>query len=447
MTDEELKQLERPLEHVLKWLAGRSISPTILRYEINECGTSVKRLMSLSGKAPYYKLTNLRTKVSDMTLMMGKLARRISSPNIGDMIQLRCECLSTNKGVYGINLKKPAISAFVAHLVRCLNLLAAELDFMDPAELSSAWPEIPDHTIPDSDCDFEPPDDVDAETANAMCRELAVENLGNRLAGFIEKANEIENCFAAIADAFENSALPEDSDLPDDKSIRHVLSVFTTAFFNVYSPSADGKGLAISGFGREHTKQTEAQAAAKNAIERYLNAALKLAKRLGSSTAKEYAAIRSTFIKHKKKFIQSTDDMAVAGILNDFTARLVSNHHQLLADLEASKIAPDKAVAVTLDERSGKVIESAVHAKPAEKDYFSDSNLRILFECGVNTPANWRRGKSPPEGFTDAFLKRDYKAMQLCAERYKANRAKADAMNSKRLVRNISEEQINRESL
>ena len=45
MTDEELKQLERPLEHVLKWLAGRSISPTILRYEINECGTSVKRLM------------------------------------------------------------------------------------------------------------------------------------------------------------------------------------------------------------------------------------------------------------------------------------------------------------------------------------------------------------------------------------------------------------------
>ena len=98
-------------------------------------------------------------------------------------------------------------------------------------------------------------------------------------------------------------------------------------------------------------------------------------------------------------------------------------------------------------ERFGKVIESAVHAKPAEKDYFSDANLRILFECGVNTPANWRRGKSPPEGFTDAFLKRDYKAMQLCAERYKANRAKSDAMNSKRLVRNMSEEQINRESL
>ena len=45
MTYEELKQLERPLEHVLKWLSGRSISPTILRYEINECGTSVKRLM------------------------------------------------------------------------------------------------------------------------------------------------------------------------------------------------------------------------------------------------------------------------------------------------------------------------------------------------------------------------------------------------------------------
>ena len=54
-------------------------------------------------------------------------------------------------------------------------------------------------------------------------------------------------------------------------------------------------------------------------------------------------------------------------------------------------------------ERFGKVIESAVHAKPAEKDYFSDANLRILFECGVNTPANWRRGKSPPEGFTEGM--------------------------------------------
>ena len=447
MTDEKLKQLECPFENVLKWLAGRSISPTIRDYEIDGCGTSVKKLMSLSGKVPYYKLTNLRTIVSDMTLMMGKLARRISSPNLGEMIQLRYECLSTNKGVYGLNLKKPAISAFVAHLVRCLNLLAIELEFIDPAELATAWPEIPDHDDSDSDCDFEPPDDADAETANAMGRDFSIENLGKRLAGFIEEANEAENRFAAIADAFGNSILPGDSDMPDATSIKRVLSTCTTAYYNVYSDSDDGEGLALSGFGSEATKETAAQDAAKKAIERYLDTALKLAKRLGSSTAKEYASMRHTFIKNKRKFIQSTDDMAIAGVLDDFTASLVRCHRQLLGDLDASKIAPDKAVAVTLDERSGKVIESAVHAKPAEKDYFSDANLRILFECSVNTPANWRRGKSPPEGFTDAFLKRDYKAMQLCAERYKANRAKSDAMNSKRLVRNMSEEQINRESL
>ena len=446
MTDEELKQLKQPLEYVLGWLSGRSLSPNILHYEINSCANSVKTLMSLSGNVPYYELDDLRTMVSDITLMMGKLARRISSPNLGEMIQLRYECLSTNKGVYGLNLETPAISAFVAHLVKCLNLLAIELEFMDPAELATAWPEIPDHTDPDDD-DFEPPDDVDAETANAMGRDFSIENLGKRLAGFIEEAKEAENRFAAIADAFENSILPDDGDMPNATSIKRILSICTTAYYNVYSDSDDGEGLALSGFGWEDTKEAAAQDAAKKAIERYLDAALKLAKRLGSSTAKEYASMRHTFIKNKKKFIQSTDDMAIAGVLDDFTASLVRCHRQLLGDLDASKIAPDKAVAVTLDERSGKVIESAVHAKPAEKDYFSDANLRILFECGVNTPANWRRGKSPPEGFTDAFLKRDYTAMQLCAERYKANRAKSDAMNSRRLVRNMSEEQMNRESL
>ena len=44
-------------------------------------------------------------------------------------------------------------------------------------------------------------------------------------------------------------------------------------------------------------------------------------------------------------------------------------------------------------------------------------------------------------------MKKDAEAMRKCAERYKANRANGDAMNSKHVKRGLSEEQIYRESL
>ena len=120
----------------------------------------------------------------------------------------------------------------------------------------------------------------------------------------------------------------------------------------------------------------------------------------------------------------------------------------LRAEKSPSPEKEDKApIRVELAGTSGKTIAEAVHAKPAERDFFSDKNLRLLFEVGVNTPANWRKGKSPPEGFADAFMKKDAEAMRKCAERYKANRAKGDAMNSKHIKRGISDEQIYRESL
>ena len=111
---------------------------------------------------------------------------------------------------------------------------------------------------------------------------------------------------------------------------------------------------------------------------------------------------------------------------------------------EKQDVAP---LPVVLAGTSGKTIAEAVHNKPAEKDFFSDKNLRLLFEVGVNTPANWRKGKSPPAGFTDAFMKKDAEAMRLVAEKYKANRDKGDAMNTKHVKRGLSEEQIHRDSL
>ena len=56
-------------------------------------------------------------------------------------------------------------------------------------------------------------------------------------------------------------------------------------------------------------------------------------------------------------------------------------------------------------------------------------------------------GYSAPDGFADAIAGRDANAMRLVSEKYKANRAKKDVMNTKHVKRGISEEQIYRESL
>jgi hypothetical protein len=75
-----------------------------------------------------------------------------------------------------------------------------------------------------------------------------------------------------------------------------------------------------------------------------------------------------------------------------------------------------------------------VNAKPAEQDYFTDTNLSELFGAHPNTIANWRRGRTSPPGFLEAFARRDRKAMAACAGPYRANRDKADIMNRKTRV-------------
>lgn len=90
-------------------------------------------------------------------------------------------------------------------------------------------------------------------------------------------------------------------------------------------------------------------------------------------------------------------------------------------------------------------LKEVLHTKPAEKGYFSDRNLSILFDVSENTPYNWRKGKSkPPEGFHNALESQDYNAMQICAKKYRVNRAKCDVMNTKRVVHNLSDKVLSK---
>lgn len=121
-----------------------------------------------------------------------------------------------------------------------------------------------------------------------------------------------------------------------------------------------------------------------------------------------------------------------------------SSQSDELAELIATKLAkkPIPAVVAGFTKEGRREAVDISNTKKSESDWFSDPNLCILFGVSENTPYNWRKGKSPPEGFREAFERKDAKAMRACAEKYRATHGKSDAMNAKSLERNLSEEQI-----
>ena len=86
-----------------------------------------------------------------------------------------------------------------------------------------------------------------------------------------------------------------------------------------------------------------------------------------------------------------------------------------------------------------------LQSKPAEKSFFTDRNLSLLFGISTNTVYNWRKGKCrAPAGFHDAFAANDSDALKKCAEKYRANRAKCDVMNSRHVVHDLSDKTLAR---
>ena len=116
-------------------------------------------------------------------------------------------------------------------------------------------------------------------------------------------------------------------------------------------------------------------------------------------------------------------------------------------------VGPDGAIparVVSFEKPSLAQVVAALTTKHPERTFFSTKVLQKLFGVSVNVPSNWLNHVSrPPEGFFDAYEKNDFAAMMDCAEKYKAVRglAKCDAMNSKGLMRGMSEEQVYREKV
>ena len=105
----------------------------------------------------------------------------------------------------------------------------------------------------------------------------------------------------------------------------------------------------------------------------------------------------------------------------------------MIKDILGTKVS-DMTI-VELENLMRRVVREELNHRFRERDYFTDRNISILFDVSRNTPANWRKGEaSAPEGFFAALKLRNYKALCKCAERYRANRAKCDVMNTKKVI-------------
>ena len=75
---------------------------------------------------------------------------------------------------------------------------------------------------------------------------------------------------------------------------------------------------------------------------------------------------------------------------------------------EEIKKNPIDARVIGFDAKAKHEITLATRVQISERTYFSDPNLAALFEVHSNSIANWRKGIGTPEGFHEAFEKKDY---------------------------------------
>ena len=116
-----------------------------------------------------------------------------------------------------------------------------------------------------------------------------------------------------------------------------------------------------------------------------------------------------------------------------------------LPPLQAQSTPMQSVLVAGFTPEGSKQMAQLSQRKPAEKGYFTDRNLCVLFGVSENTPYNWRKGKSlAPEGFHRALKTQDYNAMQMCAEKYRANRQKCDVMNTKHIIHNLSDKTLSK---
>ncbi|MCR5413637.1 MAG: hypothetical protein K6F50_02770 [Kiritimatiellae bacterium] len=436
--DPELKALEPKIGKMIDALSGRGFHPWVARSAASGFVSAVGKLFRLyrtSGDTGGLSLLTERAVL--VPLLLGKIAKRISSPFCSEAVDLRADGFARFT-LWNNGPDDTLDREYLARMERCLMRIVAELEFLSPADLEDA--------LPGGNCaggigyclGFTDVSDAEtAEEATKMDRDFAYRDMVSRLGGEeefvtgVEFLRDVLDRWTKGVDSGQMCALSRKSVVL--RTVKHVLGATTRFHYCKYEETDpdevrdDGERFD-STFEYESTRFTDMKTDVCRRIRTYLDKALKLAGSIGSSTREDLSSLALMLDSH---------DFGHGGPvgsaeLDKFASLLCEVYDRLAADLNAQKTAPAGPQTVALADGSVKTIAKAVNERPPEKGFFTDANLMDLFDVSENTVYNWRHRKTKaPLGFAEAFASHDIYSMKDCATQYKARRRKCDVMNRK----------------
>jgi len=369
----ERLRLEMTLEHVVYRLEGKGFDrsipfSTMLRYGVT-METVVAALMLRRGcKAKMF--------FNDAVKMLGQIARRINSFLLPRLVALRLDLDRQWWSRDDNPLDETEARRLVDEFAYCHDALFVEISFMDVRERADIWPKAPEHPVDTSGSYemFYPERGMTAEEATQGSRAAALRNHRREMkaTGFAKKASALTECFSRLADEVRRgiASAPAAGHSPDWQILSEVLQAFTTLVYYEFfdmdlyfcnDPRRTNGGADIGmDFANEDTEETRAKRRLGCEIVRYVDAAIALARSVGSESAHGFALVKSSFEKHDGDFSQAENSLAVKADLAAFIDTLKSSRERLHVDVAAANLGGEQPLKVELTKKSGEAIAKAV---------------------------------------------------------------------------------------
>ena len=352
--DERLR-VEGLLEHVVYRLEGKGSDRFVSFSSMLRRGVTMETVASAlmlrrGGKA--------RVHFEDAVSMLGQIARRINSYLLPRIVALRLDLDRQWRSWNGNAPDKAGTRRLVDEFARCHDALFAEVGFLDVRERVRIWPRASGHPADLSGRDemFFPERGMTEEEATQGSRAAALRNHRRemRTTGFARKVAALTACFERLADdALRGVASARTAGRsPDWQMLVEVLQSFTKLAYCEFSdmdlyfrddsdPAEDGADVGMD-IANEDTEETRAKRRLGREIVRYVDAAIALARRVGSESADGFVLVKAAFERHGGDFCQAEHALAVKADLASFIDALKSSRERLNADVVAKAVRPGR---------------------------------------------------------------------------------------------------------
>lgn len=431
---------------------------------------------------------DVRIMIGDFLLMLGQLARRINSCALPRVIQLLID--TKLKPMYGEPLPPEQAARIADEIVHCYDVVRCELQLLAPAERASLqYPRIPRH--PPYYDDICPPEeeDMSADCKTDYCRSESWKRFQRAYASLFPHADDLgrktdplqilEERIASLAKIYE-SGNPAQGRVKDDIDYNLLAELLIselhlpyTKYYDEYEEREWGGETwqeQVTDTFYDDTPQQETKEDIIALIRTILNAAVKLATESGSNSLNDWLTAQMLFEKRNGDFSSEVvhDAEQAEADLDKFLQLFSQSQKRLWVDwrchsrqdIEEKRIKTDPGGALmegihkaveTTDKNTAQIAKEIVpqNGRPVKgKAMYSQKEIAKMLDCHEDTIRRWERGDGAPAGYSKKLRQKgDPTALEEFIRTYKASNRVKDALNTKHVKHNLSEEQIHREAL